>query len=243
MEIIDAYWEKRNLNVLSKTIKIGKDDNIAEIKRVLTEINSEYITLSIPTGYVEAFMVAQDLGYKYIENNITVVKKIIKEIDKNSKLSKIMNAIEYHSANKNEIEYILDDILNGNIFCTDKIAKDPYFGIKKSGKRYWNWAKDIINNRGEVYLISIDNENVGFVINKNDNSNYTALAGLLSKHKDSRFGLFVISSLEKIAFDNNKKYVITNISSNNLNVLKLYTFLEYEIKEINSIFIKHNVLI
>lgn len=57
-------------------------------------------------------------------------------------------------ADREQRESILREIESGDIFETDRIALDPYFGKEMAGKRYANWSR-IFSSRTDMYVLDI----------------------------------------------------------------------------------------
>ena len=89
MKIIDAVWEKKNLGVTAAEILIEGGDNIKEIMSALTDIDKQYVVCKVISGFNEATSVVQDLGYKYIEDQIEV-EHDLHEIKRNRIMQRLL---------------------------------------------------------------------------------------------------------------------------------------------------------
>ena len=72
MRVIDAYWEKRNLN--KKVIEINCDihDNLDELDKVIDNIDAEYSVIKIPSNRSDLLILSQNKGYIFIETSIAL---------------------------------------------------------------------------------------------------------------------------------------------------------------------------
>lgn len=238
MQIINATWEKRNLNENVVEVLLEKNDNLNDIVDKLISLDAEYQVVKIPIKKYDYMNILQNLGFMYIETLFNIYSNVDSYISVNKEVE---NNTIIRKANKIEIKKILDEIKEGKVFNTDRISIDPYYSIKISGMRYYNWAKDIIMDGAEVYILSYNGNDVSFTINKciREKTFDPILAGMLSK--EINFGLgflmdFLIFSSIKIQ---GGKKIITTCSSNNLPVLKLNLECGYKIKNIQYVYVKH----
>lgn len=243
MKIIDAIWEKRNIGEACTEIEIEVSDSIEDINKAIKDALHNYIVVKVPSGLTDAAFTVQEQGCRYVETNIRLTKNLSEEPHLPGIYLRYEDAISYHKANESELKQVLDEIKSGEIFSTDKIACDPYFSKELSGRRYSLWAQDVIDSgKGKAYIVTYSGQSIGFVINV-DKENYVDafLAGLLSKARYSGLGLFIIWSIERIAFKEGQKKIITGVSSNNKAVVRLYMLFDYDIIELTANYIKHRL--
>jgi hypothetical protein len=241
MKIIDAVWEKENLGVTCQEIVVNDMDRIDELKETLNHIYSDYSIVKISPNMPNHMVLIQNLGYQYIETNIQMLVTkdsfVLPDIYK-----RYLNDVNYHLATIDEQRYILDHILSGNIFDTDKIAIDPLFSKKHSGKRYYNWSKQILESKGRMYAIYFKKEMIGFSLNysvKSDESN-AFLGGLLPQYRNKGLGFLPIYVNTLSSFDNDEYKIRTGVSSNNFPILRLHLSLGFIIEKLTYVLVKHN---
>ena len=90
-------------------------------------------------------------------------------------------------------ESILREIESGDIFETDRIALDPYFGKEMAGKRYANWSRDLLEQNGHVCVGYYKDTPAAFGVNiDKENAVCDAVLGGMLNH-GGRAGLGFLS--------------------------------------------------
>lgn len=242
MVVSERPWEKRNLGVESCAFYIGRDEDIVTIdmKDLENYRKYEYQTMYIQWGNVEALREAQNNGFIMAEMNFHLQKELDTEF-----LPPIYKRYEqylsYSVATAEEQEIFLDIIREKNIFTTDRVAKDPRFGLKCSGRRYAYWAKDVLNKGGTLLLMKYKGKVVSFDIltNKGGGVADAILGGLFPEFKSSGLGFVALYLISKWAKSENYNRIVTNVSSNNLPILRLHEIFGYRIDEMSYVLTRH----
>lgn len=240
MKVIDAYWEKRNLGVKTIEIEYEKSDVFSNFVLSLDSMNdAKYIVVKVPTGEFELNKELNKRGYYFIESTIEI-SMAIKEYSLPKKFEKLNSQISYHLVNGTKIDFLCDEIKKG-VFSTDRIALDNKFGKEVSNMRYSNWIYDEFQNKSSIYEIRFGKKDIGFFGLK-ENSNLTFeifLGGIYPEMQNFGLGFSIITkSIEEI-IQRKGKQLITHISSNNMQIIRLYTQLGFSPIEIKNVFIKH----
>jgi len=240
MKIINSYWEKRNLDVDCTELEINSSDTLNEFNNIVEELNSEYQVIRVPSGKIDILLSAQTKGFQVIEMSVELVRKT-----ENYTLPSIYKRFEPFTniieADEKNIEKVLAEIKSGNMFVTDRIAKDPYFSHDKSGNRYYCWSKDILNQGAKICIAKYNNEEVGFGLNSTkDGKLYDAtLGGVFQDYTNKGLGFLSIhANITSIIYQGGIK-VVTRVSSNNTPILRLHMLFGFDINEMNYVLIKH----
>lgn len=241
MNIIDAYWEKRNLGVSCKELNCELNDNIADVKKIVSSIDADYTVIRVPSPKVDLLFYFQSIGFFVIETNIHLVKNL-RDIELPFRYQKYESRIVARKANTDEVNKIMGEIRNG-VFDTDKIALDPLFSLKQSANRYENWVSEELNKKSTAYIVANMDKDIGFFILRNDDdTNYNALFGALYKDTNATgFGFAVGYSAFKVAKKLSAKTIFTAVSSNNLAALRMNLSIGYEIDNVHYVLIKHRL--
>lgn len=241
MRIVNAYWEKANLGVETVEINCEGDESGSELKRILDEISTPYSVLKIPAGNFELLSIGQDCGYRVIELNFRLIGDI-----KTAKLPSMYKRFEPHvnvsTATEEIREKVLNEIFEGNIFSTDRIAIDPKFSRKLAGNRYCNWCRDAINKGASLEIAYYKNEPVAFNINAQPDDKRVCnglLGGVFVEALNRGLGFLVLYTELESCKKLGGKAVISTVSSNNLPIMKLHMQYGFDIKEANYVLIKH----
>lgn len=244
MKLIEATWEKRNLNVNTLEIEFEEDDSFEseELKLIsekINELDAKYIVAKIPTGRTEIVRNLQKQGFEYIENQIMMTyksKDITQSIEKFEKISK--GTCEYIDS-KEQIQNIIDEVRKG-IFDTDRISKDIYFNQEIANNRYANWIMDEYTRKSNFYLVKKFNKVIGFFIeHRNGTISQGVLGGLFKEFKFSGLGYYWFSSILSQLAKDGVKQIKCPVSSNNIDIIKLHEYLGAKITSIEVVLIKH----
>lgn len=238
MKIIDAVWEKRNLGVSAIEIEFENDDVIKKCMDDFQKVSSDYIAVKVPTHLTDITDYVQKNGYSYVED-IIHVEHDLSPIKRSVVLQRLYDNTSYKIMDKNDISELFDE-MKDNMFVTDRISNDSYFGQNQAADRYINWVKDLIDQNAYVYAITYKNENSGFVVlRKIDENSYASVLGAAYK-KYRKTGLGIIQKEQEIVKNLGGKRVVTSVSSNNVGQLKALILNGYKPYSIEHVFIKHN---
>jgi len=225
MQVIDAFWEKRNLGIETKEIILHKNDLLHDIENVLNLLSSDkrYIVIKVPVGKLDFIKFLTDKGFCFVETLLEVtlhieefnLPKILKRFDDMLKYRKLTTIDDFERLEK--------EIKKG-IFTTDRIAINPNFGIDIAAIRYINWIRDEIQKGNEIFEILCKDEPIGFFALKMiSNGKYdNFLAGIYRREQNNGFGFSILSKPIMELKKRQAKLYTTHISSNNLAVMRLY---------------------
>lgn len=240
LKIIDAIWEKRNLGTDVFEVQCEREDCIEELYTALHEIKTPYSVCKIPSGSVNLLKCAQELGYQVIEMSICM-EGSLKDIILPKIYERFMKDVDIKEANAEEIECVMKHIEQGELFATDRIAVDSYFGKKIAGIRYSNWVKDLLPKGARVSIALFKNVPVAFGINiDRENSVSDAfLGGLLENGVGSGLGFLALYANIVTAKKYGNKKIVSSVSSNNQAIINLHLQFGYRIKNMHYVLIKH----
>lgn len=241
MKVINAIWENRNLNSNTYELEIENGD---DVNNLLTEVNSlnnpEYIVVKVPAGNVDFNNCLNQNGFYLIES-IIKIGVAIKDYRIPEKMEKINNFISYEQVEEDQINFICKKIQE-NIFTTDRIALDKQYGLEVANKRYSNWIKDeFYQDRSHIFEVKYGKRGIGFfgLKEKTEQNIEIFLGGMYNECKDFGLGFGMISKSIEISKLKGFKNLHTHVSSNNIEVLRLYIKLGFLPLEIKNVFIKH----
>ncbi len=239
MKIVDAIWEKRNLGVDTIEIQAEDNDTRQEIIKTLSEINADYAVVKIPTQMTDILFDMNRLGFVYAEDMLHFVH-FLSEQPMNPVEKRFYEAIHVEIMNDNDFTCLLDEI-NNNMFSTDRISCDSFFGIKAAAKRYSLWMCDERKNGTLFYKYVYKNSTIGFfTLRETKKGCYTsALGGIYSEFRSA--GLGKIVKVPQTVRELNGHKLLTSVSSNNPTQIKSMISNGYSLEKIYHIYVKHNV--
>lgn len=239
MKIIDAIWEKENLGVTSKEVLVDLDDSVDVVKTGLAPLNDQYIVVKVPASQFGITALVQDMGYKFVEEMIEV-EHDLHEVKRNRILQRLYDSLDYKEMDASDIEKLYSEVDKG-MFSTDRISNDPHFSVELSARRYKNWIKSMLNSGAIPYVMSYKGEPAGFIIltTKDKIVYHSVLGGGYEKFRKT--GLGMVQKEQEIVKSLGGKFVSTNVSSNNVNQCKALLANGYTVRNINHVFVKHNM--
>lgn len=229
MKIIDAFWEKRNINLNAIEITLESYDfnDFDKVEKELrTNYLDKYLVLKIPVGFIEELHKLQNLDFYFMEN-IWSLGLNIKEYKVPNKFKDVLSKLDLKIVNNLEVEKIIDKIEDG-MYQTDRISLDPKLDSSIGTARYRNWLRDLSKKNNVVIYETIlkeTKEAIGYgvcVIDEEEKKLNSLLTGLYKKYHGEGFGCSVVHSPIMIGIKKNLDKYETSISSNNINVVKVH---------------------
>lgn len=242
MQIINATWEKRNLGVDCVEFVIDTADSSDEIRDKLNQTEIEYQVAKVPVGNVKQQLLIQECGFKFYETNIQLERKIDSSHSIPRVFSRFTKDVTYRDATNEEIEKLLEEVADGRMFITDKVAQDPFFSPELSGRRYSLWARDIISRGAKTVVGIFKGEIASFTIYEIKDRYYHAfIGGMLGNYRNRGLGFMPLYVTAEHIFDAGGGLLKTGVSSNNPAILKLQLLFGARITEMTNIYVKHVV--
>lgn len=242
MIIKQTPWEKRNLGVDSSVeYIISSTDQWNEIVEDLKCHAEAYQVMHIPSGNTNVLVNASTLGFFPIEMNFQLSKKL-GTVDLPSIYRRFENVITCNIATDTEKEQIIESIRSGDIFSTDKVARDPYFGNRLAGQRYAYWTLDVLNQGADLLSMKYKGKLAAFdvCVDKGNDVAEAFLGGTFLEFRNSGLGFLPVYLITKYAKEKGYKKIITGVSSNNITILKIHEMFGYTIDSATYCMIKHS---
>ena len=240
MRVIDAVWEKRNLGVEVQEIVCDGTETANELQEQLSEIRMPYSVLKIPSGSTELLMASQSVGYCFVETAVSLDGKV-STMELPRLYQRFEPLIEVRRAEGEALDKILQEMEAGDIFETDRIARDPHFSKQIAGRRYANWTRDELDRGAEAVISYYKEQPVAFGINlRSEGTVYDAfLGGVFTESANKGLGFLALyANMESIRQQGGTR-IVTRVSSNNLPILRLHMQYGYGITDLKYILIKH----
>ncbi len=248
MEIIEAYWEKRNLSTDTYEIRLDNSDlnSMSDVMKniSLAKYKNAYLIIKMPVSNVKALHLLEDNGFRFMETQFHM-KKSLKNYETPPLVSRLKNVLEQREIDKDKESWkAVVDLMTDNMFYTDRIYLDPKLEKGTSCRRYQNWIMDSVtdaDSRLFVYYYKGAPIGFGFVkINQEKKIIYDLLEGIFEKYQDSGFGYMMfdcaLKSYQKLGVDK----LETAISSNNPSILALDQTFGYIIEKEEYVLRKFN---
>lgn len=243
MKVIDCFWEKKNINSDVVEIEVGDCDPFNKDFFLTLNNKYDYIVVKVPQKKLDYYQSLSQIGYFFVECQIGISKRV-KKFCYNDKLVKFVDK-GFSSKVVEDIEHLnkLLGSIDESMFLTDRITLDPYYGPSVGCNRYKEWiSSEFYKGENKIVEMFFNKEPVGFMMLKEDDEVlYNMLGGTYSQNGRG-FGLLTgcgaflyIKNQQK-----NIEIVKSTISSNNMPVINVCNYLNYNIDNISYVFVKHN---
>ena len=241
MKTIEASWEKRNVGVECFEIEIGKSDTVSEVLSIIHSRPEKYFVAKVLAGRTDILLALQADGFQFIETNIQTEIALTEKPAPPSKCANLIRYAGYHIGNDDEVKFAIDEIRKGTIFATDKVALDPFFSQRIAGQRYAFWSEDVMQSgKAKMIITEYNGDNVGFNIIIDKGKYYDGfLGGLYTEYLNSGLGFANVNAAVNAVFDLGGRKMISGVSSNNFQMLKLHMMFGLKIKKLTYNLIKH----
>lgn len=237
MRIVDAVWEKRNLELDTKEIMIEDDDSCDDIRKGLLDIHSEYVVVKIPTMRMDLNILMAELGYVYAETMMDIVQDITK-LPESSEYDGVAERMSIVPMGDESFQRMIRLVRKG-IFHTDRIATDPYFSKAIANRRYAYWMQDARERGVSFFEVRKDGEPIGFY--GADQDHYIFLSGLYPEFQGNGLGNCLTRKMSLHYREHGIPAFRGKVSSNNLVSLKRCLKNGYKVERFTYIYIKHNL--
>lgn len=238
MKIVDAVWEKRNLNTKTVEITLEEADGIEEIKKTLKEQDASYQVIRVPASRYDYNEIMTQFGFVFIET-ICSMKNDMKNLKLDMISERMKSQMVCEIMTSADIQVMYKDFENG-IFTTDRIAVDPHFSVELANKRYIGWIGDALERGATALNIYYKNQPAGFVVYKADGDIADVLlGGMYSDFVTKGIGVAVYSKAYEYIKEQGIKKTFTAVSTNNNSSYRANMAIGYDVYKFDYIYIKH----
>jgi hypothetical protein len=240
----DAFWEKRNLNLNVLEIEFEESDSGQEID-IESEIKGyDYIVAKVPINQIHLVHFLEDNKFRFLEAQVDLYKKLSEGYELSDSIKRFISQTQVsHIVDDEHLGRVLYEVEQG-MFETDRISLDPLFSLGISSMRYKNWISDEFKREGsELYELIYDGNGAGFFIIKGMHlpKPFLLLGGIYNKFKGLGLGICNIEKQLSMCTARGKRAVETKTSSNNVDMLKIYSKFGFTITNNSYVFRRDNI--
>ena len=242
MKKVDCFWEKRNLG--EKVVEFVVEDSDYYDNLIFEDKieDYDYQVVKVPVNKIDFNLGLSKLGFSLMELQMDMSvnpKHFNYELKQIKWISSFVRLTEVH--NQSELDEILERI-KPQMFNTDRISLDPYYGMEKGCSRYKHWVQDEFDKQTAGFIkIEYNDIHIGFVMYKIGSEIRGLLGGIY--HNYQNMGLGILTPCTLPLFVKMKQLpvnkIVGNISSNNRPVWELYEALGYKVTNPHYVFIRH----
>lgn len=226
MKVIDAIWEKRNLDLYVSELIFERGDTINDFLKIEDDLRNHYIVAKIPNQNIELVHNLEQFSFRYLENQISILfnHQATEELKTSwiDRFQKFTCEILIEESDLNTISRL---ILEG-LFENDRFSIDPFISDEKPNLRISNWLRDIFKREAPgIYLIKDMNRKiVGFFVLKNPDAKtlFVELAGIFKEYRNKGYSFLLLKYILSTAKILSMNSIRADISSNNMNTLNTF---------------------
>ncbi len=243
MEITDCVWEIANIGKKTCEVLIEENDKVGI--ELLNNLNDkfDYQVVKVAPSNVEANIFLTKNGFYLVETQAEIELKY-KDFNFDDPLVRFIEpGVSFSDITEKEDFETIFDRMTPEMFSTDRLALDPYFGLEFSYKRYSNWMRTSFNNKSASFFHMIyKGEQVGFSMYRIKGNVWHGDLGGVYPQYGQGLGLLTACSafiyMKQRGFKVNK--LVSAISTNNGPVIPTFNHCHYNFKKFKYVFVKHN---
>lgn len=235
MKIVDCFWEQTNLDCRVAEVSVETGDNFSEEILFDLEKNYDYIVLKFTVANYNNYLLATKKQYSFIETQLSLQKKM-KDWNLNQSDSRLLKNFSIMEVKEqSDLSKILNKF-DESMFTTDRIYLDPLFGPQYSVRRYKNWIQSSFEKGASLQKLFYRNKEIGFSIARiEDRVMYGILGGIYEGQ-----GLGIITPCFPLLYAKKDfDWFKPKISMNNTPIVRLYNHFNFEITNVEYVFVKH----
>lgn len=236
MNFIDTPWEKRNLGVESGKVIVQSDNDVALLKETLKINNKEYMEADVAPGCIKSIRALENSGFHFMET-LVELEASVSEIVVPKNMKRFAEKVSYDLSSEEELQIIKSVIRSGEMFLTDKISLNPFFGQIKAGNRYANWVESLLEKDARCFSVHYKDKLIGFEISILEDGKLEFLLG--GGFPKTGAGMMTVTASYNYWTHQDIKSIETKVSSNNLPVLKLHELFGLRTSGLRYVFVKN----
>lgn len=236
MTVRRTPWDDRSLGMEAREIIVGEEDSD---EAALDEAGSArsagrtYCIMKLPMKRIALIHALEEKGYRFLEAQAELSLNLAKGFQPEAYLSRVTERGGFDAVSAEDFPSLLERL--DGVFDSDRIFLDPAFGPAVSLVRYRNWLEDRFGKEGShISWILGDGKKIGFFfLERKDNTADSALAGLFPEFKGSGYAPLIISSHIECAKKSGCGKIVTRVSMNNIESLRLHLAFGYQLSSAN----------
>ena len=239
MIIINASWERRNLDVACIEVTLEASDTAADVQDALARVEADYLVVKVPAGRSDLMFRLSEMGCNFVEAAIHVTRKV-DDLELFGIQKRLADSVSYAPMRETDLRVLWDEIREG-MYDTDRVSLDPHFTREQASNRYIFWIQDEMARGADVYRLIYKAESIGYFTMKDlgDGVYYPFLAGMYRNHRTSGLGFNIAyKPLCEIAARGGT-LDSTFISTNNDSAVRLHASLGFRFEEITYVYTRH----
>lgn len=240
MEVIDAFWDTRNLGVRCAELTFSLDDAPPSPDELREAVSGyAYLAAKVPSGNGAVLAALQREGFSFAECSIGF-RHDLKVIGDGGRTLPREGMSHRAASEEADRAYILKRVGEG-LFCTDRIYLDPAFSHELAAKRYVGWLSDELERGSLLYDVLLDGQKTGFFSYKEvePGVSYPFLIGLYPEWRGRGLAADLVAQSLILSKKRGCRLSTTVVSSNNIAIVKAQEAAGSRIHRLQYVLTKH----
>ena len=238
MKKVNATWEKLNFGFDAVEVTLSISD-FAQPKKLFADLSAlaakpqVYVLVKMPVGNLDILHALEDQGFRFLETQFHIDKSLPGYVSppEISSLNYQLHKIEVPKSE--ELWRNIADRMTNDMFYTDRVYLDPVFPVGVSRIRYANWLMDLLHvSDSHLSIWMLEDQEISFSMVRIDEDRkvvHGILGGIFQEYQNAGLGMAVWDAGLHCHSRHGMRLSKTVISSNNLPILRLYTYFGYRI--------------
>lgn len=240
MKIIHAVWEKRNLGVDCYELRVEDKDSWEDVKKAVRETGGDYKVLRIPCGRGDIFPRVSEVGYSFIETQVSCYYHLGEERFINPIEKRLMENVRCEVMNEEDLQYCYGRIAEG-LFTSERVAIDPAFSPAAAAKRYMGLISDELERGSLMYKHLYKDRIIGFAgaSKRADGDACDFLGAVYPEYQGKGFGSVALRVLMNEVRKAGAEKIYTGFSMNNAVAANMHISMGCRIEMAEYVFVRH----
>ena len=139
MEIIDAFWEQRNLGISCSEITADTGDTVKGMLEALALLTSQYQVIKLPVSRYDLMRVVEQHGFSFIEGSMNVVHNL-KNIDRSGIQKRLNDSVCYEEMDEFDISRLYAELQHNDMSIGWKMRFPVVLSFTKLVSKISRWA-------------------------------------------------------------------------------------------------------
>jgi hypothetical protein len=238
VRFVEAWWEHRNLGVVTYEGEVESTDAPEVVREALTELPDGYHVIKVSVGQVALMRVLEEAGFSFTECSVQVAHdlRLAEPIGLFKRLVDATSIVRLDCAGICVVE---EEIRKG-MFATDRVVLDPRFSLQQAANRYVNWLRDEIERGAHVRELWASGRRAGFFVLRigDDGVAHSVLSGLYDAARTPGLGSVLLYRILTEAAALTASRLSSYISTNNPAVIKTHIGQGFSIVDLKYVYVR-----
>lgn len=237
MRFTDAHWERAGTGKRVCELTFEKGDTIESYPAEMIASGYDYSVARVPAGSTRLIHSLEAAGFRYLENQLQLTFDIAENVALGERWRSRLTGYSFRLAeSRHDIEAVAAEV-GRNIFISDRVSTDPFWGRGLAARRYVNWLLQLADDTSSRIYIMVSPSGLSkgfFVISERTPLQCSCpLAGIYQHSAGKGYFLPLLFGFFDIALSGSFRKMTTAVSSNNIAIQRYFSrLLHYSVDKV-----------